>query len=119
MRKTSFLCAAEKKAYPFILNLKEAFITVCLAGCFYLVITGAWSFAKNSLLLRREKISEETNAGMRYYDDMALSEIKDKKFWAGVKAIAGSAGLFLFIYKSTRDRKINSLTSNYKKSGKA
>lgn len=109
-----------KNNYPVILSVKETFIIICLAGCLFLAITGAWNYTKNSLLLKREKEKARGFDQTGFNGDVVVtSELQEKKLWAGVMGVAGAAGLFLFIYKSTRNKKINSLISNYKKSKQA
>lgn len=89
------------------MKLKEALINIFLAGCFVLTVTGAWDYAKSVVRLRREKAKAEELAAMGFDDNGAISALKEKKLISAVMAIAGYTGLFIFIYKSSRNKKIS------------
>ena len=73
-----------------------------LLGCLIAAITGASKYAEYRVLLRKEKIKNGPFAVAGIVMNGEEENLKQKMLLWGGLALAGAAGLFAFIYQSTK-----------------
>jgi len=98
------------------LKLKSVLLTIFLLGCAFLVITGASDYAKTRIRLHQENAKNKELKALGFDPDGTADELNIKMAWSAALVVAGGLGLFLFLYRSTRNNRLNSYLNKKNKS---